>query len=232
MKVEDGLVATTNDGLARIGRPREFGRKQQNPMRRYAGIIIAVVLHVVLIYALVNGLATKVVHIVSQPIETHIIEPIKPPPPPPKPVVKVHSAPKPPPPPFVPPPEVPVQAPPQNTITHVATPVPSAPAVQAPPVAAPAPKPVSHDVGVVCPNSDELRSSVVYPKEAQENNITGEVTVEFTVDPDGHVTGEKVASSSGDQSLDRAAFNTVRQFHCIAQGAAVHVQVPFSFNLN
>jgi periplasmic protein TonB len=228
MKVEEGLVAS-NDGLAKIGRPREFGKKQQNPMRRYGGIAVALILHIVLIYALVNGLATKVVQIVQQPIETRIIEPVKPPPPPPKPVTKIVSQPKvAPPPPFVPPPEVPVQST-QPTISHVATPMPSAPAVQAPPVA-PA-KPVSHEVGVVCPNSDEIRSTIAYPKEAQENNITGDVTIDFTVDPSGQITNERV-SESADPSLDRAAFNAVKQFHCIGQGQAVRVQVPFSFNLN
>jgi protein TonB len=137
----------------------------------------------------------------------------------------------PPPPPFVPPPEVPVQAPPQATITHQATPVQSAPVV-APPTVAP-PKPVVHtEVGVVCPNSDQIRGSIAYPKEAQENGDTGEVTIEFTVDPQGHVTNERVAKSSDHDSLDDAAFKAVKRFNCIAQGQAVRVQVPFSFNLN
>ncbi|QBR00072.1 energy transducer TonB [Paraburkholderia pallida] len=216
------------------GRPREFGRKQQNPVRRYGGIGAVVVLHAVLIYALVNGLATKVVQVIQHPIETKIIEPVKPPPPPPLPTVQL-PPPKfaPPPPPFVPPPEVPVQAPPQTTITHQAAPVVSAP-VTAPP-APPAPvqaKPVSHEVGVVCPNSDEIRSSIRYPKEAQENGVTGDVLIEFVVDPQGHVTNERVAQSASDDSLDAAAFNAVKKFNCISQGQPVRVQVPFSFNLN
>ncbi|WP_118185526.1 energy transducer TonB [Paraburkholderia phosphatilytica] len=233
MKVE-GEYPVSTAGLARHGRPREFGRKQQNPVRRFGGIAAVLLLHVVLIYALINGLATKVVQVIQHPIETKIIEPVKPPPPPPLPPVTL-PPPKfaPPPPPFVPPPEVPVQAPPQQTITHQATPVPVTPAqppVQAAPPA-PAPKPVSHEVGVVCPNSDQVRSSIKYPKDAQENNITGDVVIEFTVDPEGHITNEKV-SQSADPSLDRAAFNAVKQFSCVAQGQAVRVQVPFSFNLN
>lgn len=234
IKVDEGL-AVSNDGLARLGRPREFGKKQQNPARRFGGIAIVLVLHILLVYALLNGLATKVVQVIQHPIETRIIEPVKPPPPPPMPVVKL-PPPKfaPPPPPFVPPPEVPVQAPPQPTITHQTAPVQSAPAVVPPVVAPPAPapaKPVSHDVGVVCPNSDQLRASVQYPKEAQENNITGDVTIEFVVDAEGHVTNVHVAQSA-DPVLDRAALNVVRQFKCVAQGQSVRVQVPFSFNLN
>lgn len=231
MKLE-GHSPGAASGMAWSGRPREYGRKQQNPARRFGGIAIVIGLHVVLVYALLNGLATKVVHVIQHPIETKIIEPVKPPPPPPLPPVQL-PPPKfaPPPPPFVPPPEVPVQAPPQATITHQATPVQSAPVVALP---APAPvKPVVHtEVGVVCPNSDQIRGSIAYPKEAQENGDTGDVTIEFTVDPQGHVTNERVAKSSDHDSLDDAAFKAVKRFNCIAQGQAVRVQVPFSFNLN
>lgn len=234
IKIEDGVLAGSS-GLAKLGRPRQFGARQQHPVRRFGGIAVVLLLHAVLIYALVNGLATKVVQVIQHPIETRIIEPVKPPPPPPPmPVVKL-PPPKValPPPPFVPPPEVPVQAPSQSTITHQAAPVPSAPAVQAPVVApaVPAAKPVSHEVGVVCPNSDQMRAAMQYPKEAQENNITGDVTIEFVVDAEGNITGERVAQSA-DPILDRAAYNTVKRFKCVAQGQAVRVQVPFSFNLN
>ncbi len=218
-----------NARVATLGRPREFGKKQQNPARRFGGIAAVIVLHAVLIYALLNGLATKVVQVIQHPIETKIIEPVKPPPPPPLPTVQL-PPPKfaPPPPPFVPPPEVQVQAPPQQSISHQATPIQSAP--MAPPAPA-APKPVSTSVGVVCPNSDQVRAQVKYPKEAQENNITGDVLIEFVVDPQGHITNERVVQSA-DSDLDRAAFNAVKQFNCISQGQAVRVQVPFSFNLN
>ncbi len=234
IKIEDGVLAS-GGGPARPGRQRQFGGKQRNPVRRFGGIAAVLLLHVLLVYALLNGLATKVVQVIQHPIETRIIEPVKPPPPPPPlPVVKL-PPPKAtlPPPPFVPPAEVPVQAPPQAAITHQAAPVPSAPAVLAPVVAprAPAAKPVSHEVGVVCPNSDQMRASMQYPKEAQENNITGDVTIEFVVDADGNVTNVRV-SQSADPVLDRAAYNTVKRFKCMAQGQPVRVQVPFSFNLN
>jgi periplasmic protein TonB len=228
-KVEGNFPAAGNRGKV-PGRPREFGKQHQNPARRYGGIIVVLLLHVLLIYALLNGLATKVVKVIQKPIETKIIEPVKPPPPPPLPPVQL-PPPKfaPPPPPFVPPPEVPVQAPPQATITHQAAPVPAAPA--APPAPAPAKK-VSTDVGVACPNSEQVRSSIKYPKDALENNVTGDVVIEFVVDPQGHITNERVAQSSSDSSLDRAAFNAVKQFSCVSQGEAVRVQVPFSFTLN
>lgn len=194
-------------------------------------------LHVFFIWALMSGLANKVVQIVQKPIETRIIAPVKPPPPPPLPTVKLPPpkfAPPPPPRPFVPPPEVQVTPPPlAPTITHQAAPVPTEVAPPAPvPVAPPAPaKPVSQVVGVVCPNSDEVRRTMGYPEDAQENNITGDVLISFVVDPQGHVTDEKVEQAA-DPILARAAYKAVKKFNCISQGQPVRVQVPFSFNLN
>ncbi|PQV46673.1 energy transducer TonB [Paraburkholderia sp. BL21I4N1] len=219
-----------------LARPPQYGRHAQHPLRRYAGLAVVLLLHLFFIWALMNGLANKVVQIVQKPIETRIIMPVKPPPPPPVPTVKL-APPKvtPPPPPFVPPPEVVVApTPPAPTITHQAVPEPTPVAAPPAPVAPPAPapvKPVSHTVGVVCPNSDEIRRSIAYPQEAQDNNITGDVTISFVVDPQGHVTDEKVEQSA-DPILDRAAFVAVKKFNCISQGQSVRVQVPFSFNLN
>ncbi|MBL3921603.1 energy transducer TonB, partial [Bacteroides thetaiotaomicron] len=83
------------------------------PVRRIGGIAFVIGLHAAIVYALLTGLATKVVDVIRQPIETRIIEEIKPPPPPPPkqiaPPPPKHVAP---PPPFVPPPEVRVAAPP------------------------------------------------------------------------------------------------------------------------
>ncbi|WP_321857432.1 energy transducer TonB [Paraburkholderia tropica] len=231
MKVEGGYQSEAS--LA-PGRPRQYGKAaHQHPLRRYAGIVVVVLLHVIFIYALRNGLANKVVQVIQHPIETKIIEPVKPPPPPPMPTVQLAPPKITPPPPFVPPQEVPMVPPPAPAIIQQATLVP--PPVAPPPAAsavlsAPA-KPVSHQVGVVCPNSDEIRRSILYPKDALENEITGDVVISFVVDPQGHVTDEKV-DQSADPILDRAAYNAVKKFNCISQGQPVRVQVPFSFNLN
>jgi periplasmic protein TonB len=215
---------------------QQWPARRQGGWRRYTGIGVVVLLHLVFVWALLNGLATRVVEVVEKPVETRIIEPVKPPPPPPVKTVQVQPPKiKAPPPPFVPPPEVHVAPPPEPVITHQAVPVPTP---VAPPPAPPAPvqaeapaKPVSHEAGVVCPNSDAVRGSMVYPQEAQDNNITGDVLIAFTVDTEGHVTDEKVEKSA-DPLLDRAAFNAVKKFNCISQGQPVRVQVPFSFNLN
>ena len=89
--------------------------------RRLTGLVVTVALHIVLLYALIHGLARKIVEIVVLPLETKIIEEIKRPPqeqqPPPPPPPKLAT----PPPPFIPPPEVQVQVPvqPPPTITAV-----------------------------------------------------------------------------------------------------------------
>src|SRR5258708_20231412 len=94
--------------------------------RRLAGVVVTIALHIVLIYALMHGLARKIVEIVTPPLETKIIEEIKPPadkPPPPPPKLAT------PPPPFIPPPEGNIQASIQQppTITPLAPPPPPAP---------------------------------------------------------------------------------------------------------
>ncbi|MFM0249779.1 energy transducer TonB [Paraburkholderia sediminicola] len=201
------------------------------PARRMVGLGFVIVLHATLIYALLTGLATKVVEVIQQPIETKIIEEVKPPPPPP--AIPLPPPPKltAPPPPFIPPPEVQVASPPVQTaiVSRSAAPTPSVPAAPAaPPVAA---APEHANVGVVCPNSGQVRASIRYPREAQRDNLTGDVLIEFTVGMDGTIKDLQVTKSAA-PVLDRAAENAVRQFNCAAQGHEVRVQVPFSFKLD
>ena len=87
--------------------------EQQRQVRKHpTGLIVVAVGHVALGYALVNGLGHKIVEVIKAPIETKIIEEVKPPPPPPPenlpPPPKVAL----PPPSFVPPPEIQVANPP------------------------------------------------------------------------------------------------------------------------
>jgi protein TonB len=83
----------------------------------------------------------------------------------------------------------------------------------------------------VCPNSTQVRAGIRYPREAIKDGLTGDVVVAFTVGTDGNVKDLRVTTSAA-PVLDRAAENAVRQFHCIAQGQEVRVQVPFSFKLD
>ena len=62
----------------------DFAQQQRDPTRHLIGIGAVVILHVLVVWALVSGLARKVVEVVKGPIEVKVIEEIikKPPPPP------------------------------------------------------------------------------------------------------------------------------------------------------
>ena len=165
--------------------------------RRLAGLAITVVLHIVLVYALIHGLARKIVEVVSAPLETKIIEEIKPPedkPPPPPPKLTT------PPPPFIPPPEVNIQMPLQQAPTISLAPSPTPPA--APVVIAPAPPAEVRTAAVVQAASCEKPE---YPPAARRANETGTVRLQMLIDENGKVVDSKVERSSGSRRLDEAA---------------------------
>ena len=167
--------------------------------RRLTGVVITVALHIALIYALIHGLARKIVEIVTPPLETKIIEEIKPPadkPPPPPPKLTT------PPPPFIPPPEVNIQMPIQQapTITAVApTPPPPAPV---PFVPTPPPRAAVSTAPVVNAASCDKPE---YPPAARRANETGTVLLNFLIDVNGKVLESKIERSSGSRRLDEAA---------------------------
>ena len=63
----------------------DFARQQRDPARHMVGIVFVVLLHAAVIWALLNGLGTKVIQVVKKPLTAQIIDTIKPPPPPPPP---------------------------------------------------------------------------------------------------------------------------------------------------
>src|SRR5256885_15496887 len=131
------------------------------------GIVMVIVMHIVVGYALVTGLARRVVDVIKAPIETKIIEEIKKPPPdtPPPPPPKLAA----PPPPFIPPPEINIQVPivqTAPTITTVTTEKPPpAPPVVAPP--APAPQPL-----VRKEYKAAYRVDPVFPRQAERAGLS------------------------------------------------------------
>ena len=182
-----------------------YAQRQRNPARHVLGIVCVILLHVVLIYALVTGLARKVVEVIRQPIEAKIIQEVKPPPPdtpPPPPPPKLVA----PPPPFIPPPEVQIQTPPQQTPIAVATTKPVESAPMPAPAPTPAPAPV-HQAVVVAPVIDAKHSCVPpdYPASARRLEYDGTVVLRFLIDTDGRVVDSKVQTSSGHDELDTAA---------------------------
>ena len=158
-----------------------------------------VLLHVVMIYALVHGLARKIVEIVQAPLETKIVEEIKPPPPdkpPPPPPPRLAA----PPPPFIPPPEIQIQAPQlAPTITAVTT---VQPTVPIPPPSAPVASAPVRTSAVVDARACEKPP---YPPASLRANETGVVKLSFLIDTNGRVLESKVAGSSGFRRLDEAA---------------------------
>lgn len=175
--------------------------------RRLTGFVIAVLLHVAVVYALVTGLARKIVEVVRQPLETKIIEEIKPPPPPPPPPPPRRLLA--PPPPYIPPPEVRVQPPPtqESAISAVTTVKPTEP-VQ-PPGQRVAPAPAAPRAPVRTQPVVDARAceKPLYPPASLRGNETGIVQLSFLIDVDGKVLESKVDRSSGHRRLDEAARN-------------------------
>ena len=121
----------------------DFSQAADDPRRHVWGLGIVVLVHVLVIYALVNGLAQKVMEVVRTPVEVRLIDeitPALPPPSPPPPAVVAPPRRQLPPPVIVPPPEVVVAAPPQVAPTITASPPAPAPA---PLEVSPAPPPAA-----------------------------------------------------------------------------------------
>jgi len=178
----------------------DYAHQQRDPAKHLVGLAFVALLHALLIYALVTGLARKVVDVIKKPIETKIVEEQKPPPPPetpPPPPPKLAT----PPPPFIPPPEV-----------QIATPPPAATTIQAvtatppPPVANIAPAPV-HAPARTSPVIDAAHNceKPPYPPASVRAEETGIVNLRFVIDTDGRAIESKVIKSSGHHRLDEAA---------------------------
>jgi protein TonB len=199
-----------------------FANSYNDTPRNLVGIVTVAVLHLVVGYFLLTGLGRKVIEVIKKPLEVNIIEEtkkIESTPPPPKPVQAVHKLTVPPPA-YVPPPEVQVQAPTAPAISVTS---------QTPPPAAPA-APAIVNVGAVCPNHLEARSRIQYPPQALRLGLTGEVLVEFTVQPSGAVADIAVVQSTN-KVFNAAAAASVALLRCVGQSQPVRVQVPFAFEL-
>jgi protein TonB len=187
----------------------DFALDGSKPTRKLVGFTVVLVLHIAVVYALVTGLARKVVEVVQEPVITKLIAEIKPPPPPPPPDKPVPPPPKSaaPPPPYVPPPEVKVQPQPQeNTIaavTNVKPPsneLPTSVAQPAPAATAQAAGPPAHTSARVAGHCEKPE----YPRTSLRNEEQGTVNVKLVIGTDGSVVDAAIEKSSGYKDLDRA----------------------------
>jgi protein TonB len=198
----------------------DYAQTQRQPGKHAVGFGIVLALHLVLGWALLNGLAQRLVEVIKSPLETKIIEEVKPPPPPPP--ENLPPPPKfaPPPPSFVPPPEVNVNPPPMAaptiTTTQVAPPpapvmVVTAPVAAAAPPAPPrvAARPAIANAGSCAPKPED------YPPAAVRAEATGTTKVRFTIGADGRLTAADIARSAGSsrehKMLDRLALSKLSE---------------------
>jgi protein TonB len=176
---------------------------------RITAIVIVAILHAILGYAFVTGLAYNVVKKVAADLKTFNVEEPPPPdekPPPPPPPNQPQT-----PPPVVAPPSIvrlntppppistaQVAPPPQMTVT--APPAPPMPPAPPPPP----PAPVKVQPAKAKANLASLFSDEDYPASALRNNESGTTGFRLEVGPNGRVSGCQVTSSSGSSALDSA----------------------------
>jgi len=186
----------------------DYAQVEHSAGRRSTGFLIVVVLHIVLGYALVTGLARKVVEVIKAPLETKIIEEMKKPPPdtPPPPPPKM----APPPPPYIPPPEVNIQVPAiaQQAATITTTTV-------APPQKAFVPQvaPPVQQATVRKEYKASHRVNPTYPRQAIQQGIAnGRVIAHVVVAPNGAVTEVRIISATPPRVFDREVIRALSQW--------------------
>ena len=175
---------------------------QQMSGNHITAFVIVALLHLVLGYALVTGLAYEGVKQIMKKVTTIDIkkdEPKKEPPPPPK---KAAA----PPPIVAPPPKINVSVAPPPVQTVVTPPPLPPPPIIAPPAPVPAPPPPRFQPKSATPKGNPANWATTndYPSRALREEREGTTGFRVTVGPDGRVTSCDVTSSSGSSDLDDA----------------------------
>ena len=176
---------------------------------RLTALIVVAILHIILGYALVTGLAYSAYQKVKERVETFDVKEEKPPeePPPPPPDVA-------PPPPIVAPPPPISFSRPAPVLETVSTPPPPAPVftTAAPP---PPPPPAPSQARGARPKGQGSWAARIqdnYPSAALRKEIEGTVGVRVTIGSDGRVSGCTVSGSSGSGDLDSAACDGMTRY--------------------
>jgi protein TonB len=209
----------------------DFAEDRKMSLNRMIGIGIVLLLHVLLVYALVTGLATSAIDIIKKPLEIKIIS--APPAPPPPPTVTPPPPPQltTPPPPYIPPPLIQVQqAPPPPVFAVTTSAKPTVVTKAAPPQAA-AP---NTNVSAVCPNVGSIAGQLQdgFQQIADSDGLnSANVVVGFTISPSGAISGVHIVSSNA-ADVDQLALQGVQGLRCNGQGQSVQVLAPFRFTTN
>ena len=189
-----------------------YAQRKEISGNRTAAIIVVAILHAILGYAIVTGLAYNIVKKAAEDLKTFDVEEEPPPPeeePPPPP-----DQPDLPPPPVTPPPMIrpPLQ---QQPIQIQESPIippprPVQPVIQPPPPPPPPPPVRKIEPKSAVGNLQGLFSGDDYPSSALDNEEQGTVGVRLAIGPNGRVTGCDVTASSGSRTLDSATCRILR----------------------
>jgi protein TonB len=192
-----------------------------------------VLVHVLVVYALMTGLASKAIQVIKKPLTATIIEEIKLPPPPPPPPPKRVETPKVQTPvqPYVPPPDIPPPvAPTEPVISAPTIVVPTEPVVIAPPVvvAPPAPPQPAIRQGVSCSKQD----APTFPREAIRAKVEkGRVNAVLSINEKGAVTDVRITSADPPRVFDRVVRDTLVEWKCAGDGTKYQASVEVNFTL-
>jgi protein TonB len=211
-----------------------YAQQQRDPTKHAIGIAFVVLMHVLLVYALLNGLGRAIVEVVKKPLSATIIEELKLPPPPPPPPKRIVEAPKVAPPveTYVPPPDVPVATTTTGpTISATTAAPPTEPhVIQAPVVVAPPapPKPaVRRGVTRIAGDNPE------YPKAAIREGISkGRVVARLAIDEKGNVTEVTIFSADPPRVFDRAVTIALKDWKFASDGEKYIAEVELNFKLD
>jgi protein TonB len=174
-----------------------YANRRQMSGNKTVAIVIVGLLHVLIGYALITGLAYNVIKKAAEDLKTFDVEDQPPPPPeePPPPEQKQVETPPP-----------PVVSPPPLVRSNVQTPI-----IQTAPGAPPPPPPPRISQAAQARGSlPGLFSTDDYPQDAIRNEQQGTTSVHLTIGTDGRVSGCDVTGSSGSSSLDQATCRIIR----------------------
>jgi protein TonB len=212
----------------------DYARQQRDPTKHVIGIAFVVLFHLLIIYALLTGLARTVVEVIKKPLSATIIEEIKaPPPPPPPPPKKIVEPPKVQAPvqPYVPPPDIPVpQTQAEPVISAPTTTAPTTPHVIAPPVVeAPPPPPKPAIRKGIKPIKQE---EIVYPRAAMRAGIEkGHVIARVNIDEKGNVTSVTIVSADPPKYFDKAVIDALMEWKFTAEGGKYVGEIEVNFTM-